>query len=509
MTRLVHNDKIIRFILDISIKFKSNSNVSKPFVVFESGKYDFSDYKEEFDYLLKHSTSKEEYEKKLSDGLLKIESLKNEYGYFSKLRRDRSEKLISLASHHFLIDNKSSIGRNFPPVCVQLLVTNECTTHCKMCDHYKIKNDKGKLGTNDIKSIIDSIKFLGTKSIVISGGEPLSREDIFQILTYSTERKIIDRLNPNLKTEHPGLKVGLLTNGIKKGGSPLTETDCEIIKETCSWVQLSIDSFVDENYEKIRGKRYLGVAIESLKKLSNVGYKNLEVCYTIQKDNFQELLNFHDCINRIPSSIEIRFKFAHGPSKKQEFLCSSAELRQLVQSAPFREKRFNFNYLISMINSNYFDYDGLSNGMPLRNKMIEYKSLKYKCHALRLTCKIDHNGDVYPCCFLFDDNNSESNFRRDYFIGSLRTPSGNIMPPENDGSGNKLSELWFKSDKLEMLRSRLLPVDDEACTYCTRHFYQNEYMNRATEIFTELSDCGVAENIAQKTNFESIGNFWV
>ena len=85
---------------------------------------------------------------------------------------------------------------------------------------------------------------------------------------------------------------------------------------------------------------------------------------------------------------------------------------------------------------------------------------------------IDPFGDVYPCCFLFDDNSDRNNIRSRYKIGSLRGNAGNV----GDDVHERLSEIW-RSKTLNAYRNIKLPIDPEACSYCTRHSYHNEFLN--------------------------------
>ena len=140
---------------------------------------------------------------------------------------------------------------------------------------------------------------------------------------------------------------------------------------------------------------------------------------------------------------------------------------------------------------------------------MEYRALAYKCHALRFTCKIDANGDVYPCCFLFDDNCASSPVREVSCLGSLRSNSKRVSSP-TESSENSLRKIWHESDKLNRYRETTLPVNEKACIYCTRHFYQNEYLNQLCNIFTKGKQYGIAQEIANtELDKEECNYFWV
>jgi len=500
MLRLTENDRTTRFVFALSIQFKAykptKGKISKPVLVFRSDALE--EYVQEFNYMSDKAIHKEKFDKEREKGHEEVESLIKEYSHYSPIRKDESSSLATIAASYFLAENDSRF-EGVPPVCIQLLVTNECTTQCKMCDHFELfKGAEHELTKDELCNTLDYINALGTNSIIISGGEPLARKDIFVILTYG---KTI------------GLNIGLLTNGVMKGDRSLNYNEAETISQTCSWVQLSIDSFNKETYEKIRGGDYMNIALESLTNIVNAGLKDVEVCFTIQKDNFKEIANISEGIDNLtrtdefPPSVPVRFKFAHGPNERG-FLCSQSDLEEVIGNLLKlnEDPRFNSAYHMSIIQDGYFDLkEGIPKGIPLKYKMRDYKSLGYTCHALRLTCMINSNGDVYPCCFLFDDNNANSEFRNLYRIGSLRSEETNrVMKP--DSNENPLAKIWYESEKLKYYRRDILPVDQEACYYCTRYFYQNEYLNKLYDVFNRYRYHGIAKEFANNGN--SI-NFWL
>jgi MoaA/NifB/PqqE/SkfB family radical SAM enzyme len=358
-----------------------------------------------------------------------------------------------------------------------------------MCDHYKLYKVQEELKYGDLTATLDCIKDLGTPSVMISGGEPLANPNLFRLLQYG---------------KSIGLQFGLLTNGVKLGGEPLTETEATIIRDTCSWVQLSIDSFNAKTYEAIRNANCLETARQSLHRIVQAGMKNVEVCFTIQKRNVCELPDFPSAAgNVVPTSVPIRFKFAHGNGP---FLCTETELQEALRDASRENFRSNLPYLMDMIDKKHFEYSDIAQGSPLKSRMSEFHALQYTCKVLRLTCKINANGDVYPCCFLFDDNRTLSGFRDEFRLGNLKSPSGAVMPPK--GGENPLKTIW-QGEKIQSLAKRNLPVHPDACNYCTRHFYQNEFLNVLEKRFEEYRNAGLAEKWAGQNKQDSAEAFWV
>jgi len=72
------------------------------------------------------------------------------------------------------------------PHHVQWLITRRCNYRCRGCNVWREQNDIEELTTDEIKKGLDILRGLGTIEIVFSGGAPLLREDIDEILEYAS-----------------------------------------------------------------------------------------------------------------------------------------------------------------------------------------------------------------------------------------------------------------------------------------------------------------------------------
>src|SRR3989338_3637901 len=89
------------------------------------------------------------------------------------------------------IDHPTPVGprRNPPgPVVIWNLV-RRCNLTCKHC--YSISADidfEGELSTTEIFRVMDDLKAFRVPALILSGGEPLLRPDIFEISARARER---------------------------------------------------------------------------------------------------------------------------------------------------------------------------------------------------------------------------------------------------------------------------------------------------------------------------------
>lgn len=72
-------------------------------------------------------------------------------------------------------------------------ITSQCPWRCRYCQIWKL--DIETLDTENIIKIIDQMRIFGVKKISFSGGEPLLREDIEEIVKYTKGRWISPEMN--------------------------------------------------------------------------------------------------------------------------------------------------------------------------------------------------------------------------------------------------------------------------------------------------------------------------
>jgi MoaA/NifB/PqqE/SkfB family radical SAM enzyme len=413
-----------------------------------------------------------------------IDDLLKSHSLYSFQRENLNKKMMY---HYFKRENCMKTNGFYPPVSIQFLITSNCTAECVMCGHHSI-NAKNELSKNEIMNVIDYIHDIGTKNIVISGGEPLSRCDCIGILEYAKKKE---------------LNVGLFTNGVKKNGESITLCEAGRIKKYCDWVQLSIDSFKDGTYKQIRNID-LSIVRESLENLEAVGV-NLDIVFTIQKSNIDEAVEMVKTgKTAFGFRSKVRFKFAHGPDKNNNFLLSGLH-DKLDEFLKYSGKDVNFysKYFNEMIAEDFFTKDDIIRGVPVYSLNRTFKKSGYICHAINYTCVIDAEGNVYPCCFLYDDNvGDNSKIRNKHYSGTLR--SNGIITSLSEGV-NKLKQVL--SENYNRYINYKIPFDEEACNYCTRHFYQNAFLNELHETVTEYVKNDKDSNFSDFYSNEDISNY--
>ena len=146
--------------------------------------------------------------------------------------------------------------------------TNRCNLSCLHCYSKSTLDEVDTLTTEQIKKTILEMKENGVKFIIFSGGEPLTRKDLFEIAEFCKNNGIITYLSSN--------------------GLYFTKSNIQKIVDTFNYVGVSIDG--DEpTHDHFRGLK--GAFKETLKavQLANSTGAKVGIRFTITKETVDSL----------------------------------------------------------------------------------------------------------------------------------------------------------------------------------------------------------------------------
>jgi heme d1 biosynthesis protein len=172
--------------------------------------------------------------------------------------------------NHLLSDEPVGPARKPPgPVVIWNLI-RRCNLTCKHC--YSISTDKdfpGELNTQQVFTTMDDLKQFKVPVLILSGGEPLMRPDIFDI---------------SHRAKNMGFYVGLSTNG-----TLINEDNIQNIADVgYDYVGISIDG-IKETHDKFR--RRIGAFNEAMHGIELCKQHGIKVGmrFTLTQDNAHEL----------------------------------------------------------------------------------------------------------------------------------------------------------------------------------------------------------------------------
>ncbi|MBL7197060.1 MAG: radical SAM protein, partial [Candidatus Omnitrophica bacterium] len=250
---------------------------------------------------------------------------------------------------------------HFFPLFVGLSLTRRCNYKCKYCNEWN--NLCEELTTKQIFSIIDELSLLGTVIIGLDGGEPLLREDLSSIIKYAKKKNFIVSLNTN--------------------GSLVPDKISEI--KDVDFLDISFDG-PEEIHDFARGRKsYKEVmsAVEVVKKNSIP----LKFNCTLSKYN----INHIDFILKKAEELGIEVKFR--PLHTVHFWKDEKILESLYPSKDDYKK--GLETIINYKKNNKSVANSLSSLRYIKSWPLTEK--KINCFAGKFLCRIEPNGDVYPC----------------------------------------------------------------------------------------------------------------
>ncbi|MCC6220593.1 MAG: radical SAM protein [Deltaproteobacteria bacterium] len=116
---------------------------------------------------------------------------------------------------------KSRFLENQPPVVVWN-VNHSCNMTCPHCyASAKLKPEFDGVSTEEALSIIDKLHHDGINIIIFSGGEPLMRSDLIELIRYATAKRLSCHLSTNGTLITPPMAASLKSAGIRYVGVSL------------------------------------------------------------------------------------------------------------------------------------------------------------------------------------------------------------------------------------------------------------------------------------------------
>jgi heme d1 biosynthesis radical SAM protein NirJ len=186
---------------------------------------------------------------------------------------------ITQSMHEIATPTPAGPKRNLPgPVVIWNLI-RRCNLRCKHC--YSISTDvdfPGELSTEEVFTVMDDLKRFRVPVLILSGGEPLLRPDIFTISRRAKDMRFY---------------VGLSTNG-----TPIDETNIGAIAEVgYDYVGISLDGIGPTHDRFRRRDGTFDASLRGIRLCIKHGIK-VGLRFTLTQDNFHELPAVLDLMDR-------------------------------------------------------------------------------------------------------------------------------------------------------------------------------------------------------------------
>jgi radical SAM protein with 4Fe4S-binding SPASM domain len=293
----------------------------------------------------------------------------------------------------------AKVKAEFVPLVLSWNVTRKCNLKCAHCYINASKEElRGELTTEEAKRLMDQIAEVSRPLLILSGGEPLLRRDIYELIRYGTNK---------------GFRMGLGSNG-----SLIDETVARKLKDAgVKTVSISLDSCDPKKHDEFRGvKGSWQKAVNAITALKQNGVL-VQVNTTVTQQNHSEIDEIMSFTEQIGvENFHLFFLVPTGRGTKFDDI-SPAQYENMITSTFAKTGKHKLNVRPSCAPQ----FMRIAKAMGL-----DMKQWIRGCLAGLYYCRVYPNGDVTPCPY-------------------LPIKLGNIKE-------KTFSEIWFNSEVFKNLR---------------------------------------------------------
>ncbi len=296
-----------------------------------------------------------------------------------------------------------------------LEVTRQCATRCRLCYVNSGEAQDDTLGTEELLEAIDQMVDMGVGFVALSGGDPLTRPDMIEIVEYIHDTRGVTA----------GLSTSLLT---------LTEETARRMKEMGVLVQVSLDGSVAEINDWNRGEGSFDKTMNGVKLLRRFEIP-FRFAYVINKHNVGDVGRMVEFARELGAR-EVAFgkvKIAGRAKAVEREAYPNPEEMTAAYHALYRKE---IELCDAEITIRCKHNQGLITGLGTRVGCLP-------CGAGRTFIQVSHNGDIVPCSLLSN--------RTEFYLGNVRR--------------DRLQDVWENAPAFRFFRNTAAD-DIDVCRNC-------------------------------------------
>ena len=293
----------------------------------------------------------------------------------------------------------ASQSEKYVPLVISWNLTRKCNLKCSHCYiNATTQQLKNELNTEESKNLIDQICEVSRPLLILSGGEPLLRPDVYELVRYGASK---------------GLKMGLGSNG-----SLIDAAAAKRLKDAgIETVSISLDSHIPEQHDEFRGvSGSWDKAVGAIKALQEKGVL-VQVNTTVTQQNYNQIDDIMSLAENIGvENFHLFFLVPTGRGVKIADI-SPAEYENMIKITFGKVAKHRLNVKPSCAPQ----FMRIAKDMGL-----DMSRWIRGCLAGLYYCRVYPNGDVTPCPYL------------PIKLGNIRETS--------------FKDIWFHSDMFKTLR---------------------------------------------------------
>ena len=263
------------------------------------------------------------------------------------------------------------------PSRIYIDITNQCQLRCLHCYASSGAKRDGELTLAEIKNLIDQVCEMRVKNVSFSGGEPLMRAELPEILEYARKKD---------------LNTALLTNGLL-----INEEWAKLFAKLNIRVKMSLDGATAKTHDYLRGKGSFEKLKKAISHLRQAKVDDIALHFTIHRKNVKEILLLPELLHQLG----VR-NLVVGTIKPSGRAAINSELLLPPAMMPYIQQKVSLLSLSEYVNIQQFSEKGWDGfGCPAT------------CNKLGITA----TGNATVCVFLGPD--FIGNSIRDYSLAEL------------------------------------------------------------------------------------------
>jgi len=292
------------------------------------------------------------------------------------------------------------------PLSVHLEVIAACNLTCTHCFATPLPRNQNPLQLNELDGLFIQLAELGAFRLGLTGGEPLLRKDLFDILDAATERGL-----------HPCLTTNalLVTRDIAR----------QFGSRRLVWLNVSLEGPSPETNDLVRGLGTFDQVVKNLELLAE--HARFTLAFTIMRTN----------AHLVRQCAELAYRVGAHTAVFRPLYPAGSALQHLELMPTFSQYQQAMSDLATMEIAQT-DLHGLDPFGPESRALAGAEiHTSHTCSAGTHVCSISVQGDVNPCSFLGPGFNA----------GNIR-----VLP---------FSEIWRNSQHMQRMRQCDSPTDTE------------------------------------------------
>ena len=299
---------------------------------------------------------------------------------------------------------------------LRISVTDKCNFRCIYCmpknyfnTDYKFLNYNDILSFEEIIKIVKIVCSIGVKKIRFTGGEPLLRSNLCDLIA-------------SIRKENPNIKLAITTNGFL-----LFKYAYDLKKAGINRLTISLPSLDNEIFQKLNGgKGSVKEVLAGINEAVKVGFKSLKINVTVLRgQNDLSVINiarYFKGTGHIVRFIEFMDVGNCNNWKSRDVVTSNYIIKKINKVMPLKELKPNYYSEVAKRFS-YVDGDGeIGFISSISNPFCS------SCSRLRLSA----DGKLYTCLFSFSGKDLKLKLRQCMNDLEIKNWIKNIWQTRND-----------------------------------------------------------------------------